>query len=149
RVAVRPFELSEPGRRKRARVLGRRERRGTGEHDAGDEGSRAAADHVAVVLDPGIPGDVISSGDRICASLSSGINLRSRTMSGLALPSFPAVLAISAVAVEPMYGLSAVATAVLRSSSSRQRASSAAMPLTQRSLSTCMALPRIDVACTA
>ena len=48
-----------------------------------------------------------------------------------------------------MYGLSAVATAVLRSSSSRQRASSAAMPLTQRSLSTCMALPRIDVACSA
>src|SRR4029079_6271754 len=99
RVAVRPFELSEPGRRKQPRGLCRRERRCTGQHDAGDEGSRAAADHVAVVLDPGIPGDVISSGDRICASLSSGINLRSRTMSAIERPSFTAVLAISAVAV--------------------------------------------------
>jgi hypothetical protein len=42
-----------------------------------------------------------------------------------------------------MYGLSAVATAVLRSSSSRQRASSARMPATHRSCRTLIAFVRI------
>jgi hypothetical protein len=45
-----------------------------------------------------------------------------------------------------MYGLSAVATAVLRSSSSRQRASSASIPTTQRSRSTIIAWRRMRVA---
>jgi hypothetical protein len=48
-----------------------------------------------------------------------------------------------------MYGLSAVASAVLRSSSSRHRSSSARMPLTQRVCSTRIALVNIRVACSA
>ena len=48
-----------------------------------------------------------------------------------------------------MYGLSAVASAVLRSSSSRARAASAAMPATQRVCITCMARARIRDACNA
>ena len=41
--------------------------------------------------------EVIASGDRICASLSSGRSLRSRTMSAIERPVVTAVLAISAV----------------------------------------------------
>ena len=48
-----------------------------------------------------------------------------------------------------MYGLSAVASAVLRSSSSRQRSASARMPATQRSCSTRIASRRMRVACSA
>jgi hypothetical protein len=48
-----------------------------------------------------------------------------------------------------MYGLSAVAVAVLRSSSSRARASLAAMPSTHRSRNTFIASRRIVDACRA
>ena len=48
-----------------------------------------------------------------------------------------------------MCGLSAVASAVLRSRSSRQRSTSAAMPVTHVTSSTCIARPRIVVACRA
>ena len=54
--------------------------------------------------------------------------------------------ATSAVAAYPMYGLSAVAAAVLRSRSSRVRASLATMPSTVRSRSVFIAPRRIDEA---
>lgn len=56
---------------------------------------------------------------------------------------------MSAVAAYPMYGLSAVATAVLRSSNSRQRSTSASIPATVRVCSTRMAWRRMRVACSA
>lgn len=64
-------------------------------------------------------------------------------------PVATAALAISAVAAYPMYGLSAVATAVLRSSSSRQRASSTWSPATVLVSSARNASRRIRVACSA
>ncbi len=56
---------------------------------------------------------------------------------------------MSAVAAYPMYGLSAVASAVLRSSSSRQRSSSASSPSMQRSRNTTSALVRMAEAWSA
>ena len=56
---------------------------------------------------------------------------------------------MSAVAAYPMYGLSAVAIAVLRSSSARARASSAVIPSTQRQRNTFSASRRIVEACRA
>lgn len=61
-------------------------------------------------------------------------------------PDRTASFAISAVAAYPMYGLSAVARAVLRSSSSRARASSARRPSMQRVRSTAIDRSRIPVA---
>ena len=65
------------------------------------------------------------------------------------VPVFTDVFATSAVAAYPMYGFSAVAAAVLRSSSSRARSASAAMPSTHRRRSADMALRRIVEACRA
>jgi hypothetical protein len=56
---------------------------------------------------------------------------------------------MSAVAAYPMCGLSAVATAVLRSSSSRARSASATIPRTHRVSSTAIALPKMVEACSA
>ena len=64
----------------------------------------------------------------------------------MGVPVFTEVLAISAVAAYPIYGLRAVAMAVLRSSSSRQRAPSARMPATHRTCSTRIAWRRMRVA---
>jgi len=55
--------------------------------------------------------------------------------------------AISAVASYPMYGLSAVATAVLRSSNSRLRSRSARMPAMHLSCSVRIASRMMRVAC--
>ena len=64
-------------------------------------------------------------------------------------PVATAVFAMSAVSAYPIYGLRAVAMAVLRSSSSRQRSSSATMPATHRVSRIRMALVKIRVACSA
>jgi hypothetical protein len=88
----------------------------------------------------------MASADNTWSSLASGSRPRCRTSSRMGVPVFTAVFAISAVAAYPIYGLSAVAMAVLRSSSSRQRASSARMPATHRSWSTRIACRRMRVA---
>jgi hypothetical protein len=65
------------------------------------------------------------------------------------LPVWTAILAMSAVSAYPMCGLRAVAIAVLRSSSSRQRTASAWMPATQRVSNTRIAFVRIVIAWSA
>src|SRR4029077_16130756 len=95
-VAVRPFELAEQLGREEARVL-RAERRRAREDACSDEGRQAPRDHVAFVSAPGIPGAVIASGERICASLSSGTSFRSRTMSMIERPVLTDSFAMSAV----------------------------------------------------
>jgi hypothetical protein len=64
----------------------------------------------------------------------------------MGLPVATDVLAISAVAAYPIYGLNAVASAVLRSSSARHCSTSARVSAMHRSSSTVMALVRMRVA---
>src|SRR5258705_9313914 len=106
------------------------------------------SDHRAFSL-PGMPGVVISSADKIASSCFASSSLRSSTSSRIGLPVFTDSFAIPAVFAYPIYGLSAVATAVLRSSSSRQRAPSASMPSTQSVSSASIAPQRIVDACSA
>jgi hypothetical protein len=49
-------------------------------------------------LEPGTPGEVIASAERIRSSVSSGSSRRSRTSAAIDWPLFTAALAMSAVA---------------------------------------------------
>ena len=73
------------------------------------------------------------SADRMRASCCSSISPFSNTISRMERPVRTASFAISAVLAYPRYGLSAVAIAVLRSRSSRQRAASTSIPSTHTS----------------
>src|SRR5262249_38587628 len=93
RVAVGAFELAEVFRRKRPGVLGGRLRA----RDAGDcERHKDLPRHWCAFF-PGMPGEVMTSGDRMSASCASGSSLRSRTSSASERRVRPPSLAMSAV----------------------------------------------------